>query len=164
MDYDTIDGFLSLGVTDIYIGNQLGFDIQEVAKKVHAAGVSVRIYPNICQSSYPYSDKLTQFYVRPEDIPAYENWVDVCELISFNKSDETLYKIYAKEKKWWGPLKEIIFGLDSDIDNRYIGPEFAWFRTNCRKRCLRDGSCKMCKRIEELSHVAAKIKDKKEKT
>lgn len=163
LDYDTIDGFLSLGVTDIYIGNQLGFDIQNVAKKVHAAGASVRIYPNICQSSYSYGDKLTQFYVRPEDISAYENWVDVCELISFNNSDGTLYKIYAKEKKWWGPLKEIILGLDSDIDNRYIGPEFAWFRTSCRKRCLTDGSCKMCKRIEELSHVAEKIKDKKEK-
>lgn len=163
LDYDSIEGFISLGVTDIYIGNQLGFDIQNVSKKIHAAGISVRIYPNICQSSYPYGNKLTQFFVRPEDISAYEKWVDVCELLSFSGADETLYNVYAKEKKWWGPLKEIIYGLDSDIDNRYVGPEFAWFRSNCQKRCIIDGSCKMCQMIEKLSHVAAKVKEKTEK-
>lgn len=163
IDYDMLNWFIECGVSDVYISGTLGFDIQKVAEKAHAAHVAVRVYPNFCQSNVlDRCDTLTQFYIRPEDIQFYDKFIDVCEIFETEKLNaKVIYKVYAKDKKWWGNLNEIIIGLKSDIDNRYIGPEFAWFRSACRKSCAREGICHMCKSVEELSHIAAKVKEEK---
>ena len=61
-------------------------------------------------------------------------------------------KVYKEDKKWFGQLKEIIFGLKTDLDSRYIVPHFAEHRTSCKKECLKGGKCKICERVVDLSH------------
>lgn len=151
-DWDALDAYLSTAATDVYVTEALCFELDKVAKVVHDAGKRVRVFPNVAQSStMRWCNGIKTFFIRPEDIEFYEPYVDVCEIWAEDQKQVVYYDIYAKDKKWFGPLKEIIIGLKSDIDSRFILPRFAERRIKCGKDCFKGGKCKMCDRIEELS-------------
>jgi hypothetical protein len=152
-NWDTLWGFLFLGVSDIYIVEELGFELNQVAEAAHAYGTQVRVFPNIAQSSWTKTPALMKFFIRPDDVETYEPYVDVMEFLGKEDSIETYYKIYAIDKAWFGPLKEVIIGFDGEIDSRFILPIFAEWRIRCGKRCLKGHPCKICKSIEDLSMV-----------
>lgn len=153
-DWDTLDAYINSAVTDIYITEALGFELDKVAKVVHDAGKQVRVFPNVAQSTAMFwINGIKTFFIRPEDIEFYEPYVDVCEIWAEDQKQVVYYDIYAKDKKWFGPLKEIIIGLKSDIDSRFILPRFAERRIKCGKDCLKGGKCQMCDRIESLSYT-----------
>lgn len=139
------------GVSDVYITEALGFDLTKVGDFCHQRGIKTRTFANVAQQELPLYD-IHSFFIRPEDIPIYEKSLDVCEFFSIkNISDEsTYYKIYARDKKWFGDLKEIIIGLKPSIDSRYVVKQFAEIRKDCRLRCLRDSSCRICDRCLDL--------------
>ena len=64
---------------------------------------------------------------------------------------DVYYRVYSKDKKWFGQLNELIIDFNSDIDNKYIIPRFAEKRIKCDRKCLKGGLCSRCDRIEELS-------------
>ena len=150
-DWDRVMEFISLGVTDIYVVEGLGFEIEQVSNIVHKYGIDVRVYPNVAQSSWEDLDDLRKFWIRPEDIEYYEQYVDVCELYGQNEKIDILYDIYNTDKKWFGDLREIIGGLKDKIDSRYIVPRFVKKRVNCGRSCLKGSSCQLCDHIKELS-------------
>lgn len=167
-DWDTFLSFVKIGVSDIYIAEDLGFEIDKVSKIAHENNVQIRVFPNICQTKWKeFIPSLKTFFIRPEDIKFYEDYVDVCEIFGSKEFQETIYKIYSKDKEWFGLLKEIIIGFDSDLDSRFILPRFAEKRIRCNRECLKGGKCEMCNRIEELSKSLEKsemyIKQRKEK-
>lgn len=156
-DWDVLQGFLSLGVSDMYIVENLGFEIDKVAEVLHASGVKVRVFPNVSQSRYDNTPALKTFFIRPEDMEVYEPSVDVCEFFGAKNQISVYYKIYALDKKWFGPLKEIIIGFDDELDSRFVLPPFAQRRIKCEKRCFKGAACKICDRI---SSAAKTLEDK----
>lgn len=167
--WDKFTGLISQNVSDIYITDELAFELDKVAEIAHKNNIKVRIYPNVAQSRWDKLSDILKFFIRPEDIEMYEPYVDVCEFYG-NKAQQidTYYKIYQEDKKWFGDLQEIIIGLDSKIDSRYIIPRFAEKRIKCGKDCLKGGKCEMCKRILDLSeqlenaHLIVQIDKEKE--
>ena len=149
-------GLISLGVSDVYIVEELCFEIDKVAEIAHSEGVNIRVFPNVAQSSWNDSDGITKFFIRPEDVYLYEPYIDVLEFFNSRKRENTLYKIYAIEKKWFGQLSELIVGLNDDIDSRYIASEFGDKRRACRKNCVKGGKCRICDRVVALSQVLEK--------
>lgn len=169
--WDKFTGLISQNVSDIYITDELAFELDKVAEIAHKNNIKVRIYPNIAQSRWDKLSDILKFFIRPEDIEMYESYVDVCEFYGDKAQQiDTYYKIYQEDKKWFGDLQEIIIGLDSKIDSRYIIPRFAEKRIKCGKDCLKGGKCEMCKRILDLSeqlenaHLIVQIDKKKEET
>ena len=167
--WDKFTGLISQNVSDIYITDELAFELDKVAEIAHKNNIKVRIYPNIAQSRWDKLSDILKFFIRPEDIEMYESYVDVCEFYGDKAQQiDTYYKIYQEDKKWFGDLQEIIIGLDSKIDSRYIIPRFAEKRIKCGKDCLKGGKCEMCKRILDLSeqlenaHLIVQIDKKKE--
>ena len=73
------------------------------------------------------------------------------EFFGNSQQVSTLLKIYKEDKKWFGLLNEIIIGLRSDLDSRFIVPRFAEKRIKCGKECLKGGKCQMCERVVSLS-------------
>lgn len=157
-DWDTFIGLSNLNVSDIYITENLGFEIDKVAAIAHKKNIQIRVFPNVCQSSWLETDTLKTFFIRPEDIDEYESYVDVIQFFDDGKKLDVLYDIYHNDKKWFGKLNEIIIGLDSDIDSRYIIPRFAQKRIKCGKECFKNGRCKMCERVNDLSKTLQKAK------
>lgn len=153
-DWDTLFGYIELQPSDIYIVENLGFELGSVAEILHDANIRVRVFPNVGQSAWKGTPALKKFFIRPEDVYIYEPYVDVMEFFGRENSIETMYKIYAIDKKWFGKLNELIsdFG-DNEIDSRFILPQFASRRVNCGKRCYKGRPCRTCDAIEGLAAV-----------
>lgn len=151
--WDLLQGFLLDGVTDIYIVEELGFELDKVYKVLNAANIKVRVFPDVAQASCGNLPELKSFFIRPEDMDIYAPYVDIFEFWAKEKLQETYYEIYAKDRKWFGPLNELIRGLDSsfELDSRYILPYFAERRVKCAKQCFKGGPCIICDRIEKAS-------------
>lgn len=156
--WDILDGYLNLGVTDVYIVNELGFELDKVSQVAHEHNVKVRVFPNIAQSSWLLTPDLKKFFVRPEDIEDYEPYVDVFEIFEAYEPiiAETLYKAYAIDKKWYGRLKEIIGDFYADLDGRFLHPRWVDRRVKCGKKCLKGSMCDMCNTIAGLGESLEK--------
>lgn len=157
-NWDTLTYFLSLGVTDVTIIEEMGFEIDKVAAAAHRCGTKVRILPNVAQSSVMETPGIKKFFVRPEDIKYYEPYVDVCDFFGAPKSVAVYYKIYAIDKEWFGDLNEIIISLNTALDSRFVEPIFGERRLRCGKRCLRGAGCDYC---NIALHLANTLKERK---
>lgn len=147
--WDIFYGLADIGVSDIYITNDLGFELNKLGPIAHAKNISLRAFPNVCQTSWRHGDTIKSFFIRPEDVSIYAEYIDVLEFYGPREQQEIYYKIYAKDKKWFGNLQEIIIGLSNELDSRFIMPLFGGVRTSCCKRCLKDNSCSICDLITQ---------------
>ena len=150
-NWDTFRGLIALGASDIYIVENMGFELDKIAAIAHEHNIQIRVFPNVVQSSWNDIQDIYKFFIRPEDIDVYEKYIDVYEFYGNSKKTEVYYNIYKNNKIWFGNLKEIIIGMNSDLDSRYIIPRFADKRSRCGKECFKGGKCKICDRIIELS-------------
>ena len=151
-DWDTFNTFIEAGVSDIYLVEQMMFEIKDAAAAAHKAGVKVRTFPNIAQKKYEETESIKSFFIRPEDIDLYEGLVDVMDIYTIDEiNQDVVLDIYKKDKMWWGPLKELIIGLDTDINGRYIIPRFGERRLNCNRKCFKGQKCDICQTVEQLS-------------
>lgn len=155
--WDTLNGFVAEGVSDVYIVEEMCFDLPKV-RDVVGQNIDIRVIPHIAQSSYLDMPAMLKFFIRPDDIPVYQKYVNVFELKNIQNPNAavTLAKIY-QDQGWAGQLSEIISDFDLTIDNRDILPLFAETRMACDKRCMKGSGCNMCRTYES---VAQKIKDK----
>ena len=157
-DWDILIALLKYGVTDVYIVENLGFELNKVAEIATQYNVQIRVYPNIAQSSAQVTPALKKFFIRPEDLDIYSKYIDVIEFYQVDNQLDTYYKIYAIDKKWFGKLNEIIKDFDTDIDNRYIIPKFAENRIKCGKKCFKGSPCSRCENIEKLADTLEQSK------
>ena len=155
---DQLYGLLNYNPTDMYICEELGFFLDKISKILHKNNIKVRVFPNICQSSFSDTPSIKTFFIRPEDIAIYSTFVDVFELITDEKRQQVLYKIY-KQEKWFGKIKEVIPTFKGELDSKYLLNTFGVFRSKCGKRCLyKPGSCAICDRFIEVADTFEKNK------
>lgn len=155
-DWDTFNGFMQIGVSDIYIVEELAFSLGEIGPVAHANNISIRVFANVAQSRWVKERSIKSFFIRPEDVSAYEGYVDVIEFFGDKKVVfEVMYKAYAINQYWFGPLKEIIVGLESEVDSRSLPFErFGMFRVNCQKRCNHvNSNCSICETMTDVANA-----------
>lgn len=156
-NWDMVYYLITFHPTDIFIVEGLGFEIDKVSKILHGHNISVRCFANVAQSADREMLPLKKFFVRPEDIKRYEPYIDTIEFFKRQKSLDTLYKIYAEDQVWNGPLAELIFSFnDNTIDSRYLFPAGMERRISCGRRCLRGEKCSICDEMAELSYIMNK--------
>ena len=78
-DFSQLNGLLEFGVSDVLIGNDLGFYLPQVKNIVSGRGARVRAYPNIAQSTWDTTPAEKRFFIRPEVALAYSEFIDVYE-------------------------------------------------------------------------------------
>ena len=105
---DKVWELINLGVSDIYICGELGFELEQISDKIHEAGVKVRVFPDIAQSTVASCESLTKFYIRPEDTQYYEGIVDIFEFFIFFPN---IYLILLTIIKAFFSREKIIFLL-----------------------------------------------------
>lgn len=159
--WDKFYGFLSLNVTDIFVAENLLFSVKNLSLNAKKNNKSLRCFCNVCQSSWDEMPSLKTFFMRPEDIDLYSQYIDTCQFYIRNNSVNNLnvlYQVYSKDKKWFGKLNEIIIGYDGQEDSRFIIPQFGVRRLDCEKRCIYEirYPCKICDRVAELSETLKK--------
>lgn len=113
---------------------------------------------NLAYDAYiPRETGVNGFYIRPEDIKTYEQYVSSIEFITDELSKEaTLLHVYTENKTWPGNLKLLITNLNSNVDNRGIPDDFGEARLNCQQKCVKNGSCHFCDTAMLFSNRIAK--------
>lgn len=152
-DWDILIGVLSLDVSDVYITDSMGFELDKIKEVTKAYNCQIRIFIDMCQSSFPPLNPIFSFWIRPEDIDFYSQYVDVIERWrpGDTTQDDTYYEIFMITKRWDGDLGEIIHGLEGcELDSRRFIPSWRR-RATCGKRCLKGSPCRVCYFIEKLT-------------
>ena len=153
-DWDVFKGLINLGVSDIYIVDNMAFELDKCSKIAHENNIYIRVFPNIAQSKWDNTPGEKKFFIRPEDLQYYDDFVDVVEFLGDNDNFYTIFDIYYSDKQWHGNLNEIIYGLDTDLDSRFIIPEvFAKTRIKCGKKCMKGIPCNICTKIKDVSET-----------
>ena len=151
--WDELVSLVYVGVSDIYIGSELGFEMKDVTSMCHSRNIKVRAYPNVAQTSAPFKNmpNITSFFIRPEDLHLYEGYIDIIQFFGPLDRQKVLHQIYIKET-WLGNLSDIIIGLDIDVQNRTVANPFADIRLNCKKRCNQN-KCNLCHNVQAFAQT-----------
>lgn len=138
--------FLSKGVSQIYVGGDLGFSLLDI----HEAypNIGLRVYPNIAQTKN--SPKITGFFIRPEDIVQYSNLPITFEFFGSRTKQKILYQIY-KKGVWKEDLRSIILGLEEPLIGNCLPSYFGVVRSTCKKNCALK-KCTFCTEIQKISN------------
>ena len=167
--FSEVNTLIRMGVSDIYICNELAFQITEVSKLIHAANINIRVHPNVAQlsglNSLIEQESLKQFFIRPEDLELYGEYVDIVEFFGTIDKQDVLMDIY-KDGYWMGDLNELIIGFNESINCMNLMPDFGFYRLACGHRCDL-GKCNYCdiskSLAKELKNKDIYIKKEKKK-
>lgn len=150
------------GVSEVFVGGALGFDLEKVREFCDEHNLRVRAYVNLASSSWfgMTKNSFKTFFIRPEDIDFYSQYIDTFEFYKSLDEQNINYRIYVIEKKYPGPFKEFIKYYTSDEDNHFIYPKnFADMRHNCKQRCFSKNNCHYC---DSVATLGAEIKNNPE--
>lgn len=156
VDWDSLHFVVDAKVSDVYICEALAFELPQVYRLCSFNNVKVRIYPNVAQSSIKTTELQSAFFIRPEDIDAYEPYIDVLEFYGPIEKQDVLLHIYRNTKTWPYDLSVIILGLPP-MQNTIIPRTFGATRVECGKECLRGGWCNVCKHLSTVDKFAREV-------
>ena len=152
VDFDQVYAFSQYNISDIYICEGLGFKLKDL-QPLRDRGILIRVFPDVAQynSNFPISD-INKFFIRPEGLDAYEDYIDVIELWRCDDRLSVVYEIY-KQRQWSGYLEDVVVGFSDNfsVNNLAILPLFDEMRVGCGRTCLVNGNCHYCFRCLTLS-------------
>lgn len=154
LSFFELQALLQLGVSDVLIDGVLFFKIKEVFQICNNS-TNIRIIVNQCYPNYipPQINGICGTFIRPEDIPIYEPFIQICEFDAPNglNQEAALLEIY-KRQFWADNLNFICTNLNYDVDNSLIQPNFAKNRLNCGQICMENKMCHLCQSIFQFYH------------
>ena len=147
-----LESLRDLGVEYVRLGAPLFFQMD----KVKQYGVPVRAVPNIAYlADLPHADGVCGTWIRPEDIPLYEDYIDAIEFEDCdNKKEAALWRVYSQTHLWPGFLNDLITNFNFEADNTCVHPTLGKHRLNCRQQCKETpGVCRLCHNTMSLANV-----------
>lgn len=163
--WDKLFSCILAGASDVYVCGELAFSMKKVHGVCSSRNVQVRVFPNVCQlnSKVNNLNKVTSFFIRPEDLQYYEDYIDVIEFFGSMEKQSVLFDIYKEHKGWKGDVNELILdcGPGMDVPNRNIWESFGKNRVDCGKGCNYN-KCTLCYDIFSLAKTIEKKKLERE--
>jgi hypothetical protein len=147
--YYDLRALKELGVAYVRLDAPLFFEMDEVKK----FGIPVRAVPNMaCLGEIPTKNGIYGTWIRPDDVELYEDYIACLEFEDCDTNREgVLYRIYAEQKVWGGPLSMLVSNLVSDAENHLISQDGTKIRLNCGQKCQKRGGCYICERVLRLA-------------
>lgn len=147
--YYDLQALKELGVSYVRLDAPLFFEMDEIKK----IGIPVRAVPNVaCFGEIPTKNGIFGTWIRPEDVELYEDYIDTFEFEDCDmKKESALYRIYAEQKVWNGPLAMIISNIETKAENHLISQDATKIRINCGQRCQKADRCRICERALRLA-------------
>ena len=98
-NWDELWLYLTYNITDMYITDGLGFELDKVSLILHNYSIAIRVFPNVAQALTTETAAIKKFWIRPEDSEVYEKYVDTYEFFGEPKNQKVYYDIYAIDKQ-----------------------------------------------------------------
>lgn len=154
------------GVSEVYVSDDLMFDLKRVREWCDAQDTRIRCVLNRVALTRPAMPDMyfTPFF-RPQDYPVYEKYFDVAEFDCgkrYNfKELGVLYRQFIEKHDWYGDIQEINQDVPFSVPCRGVVNLLAKKRANCGARCLAGSSCRMCENAitlaQDLKDVGAQL-------
>ena len=148
-----------LHVSEVYIADDITYNMENVRKYCEAHNVKVRCVLNMVPMTHPSFQENIQIYM-PRDMNEISKYFDVAE---FNcgkdktydfKKLAVLYRVWFEKKDWAGDMQEINEWVPFNYYCRTILPALGKAKLNCKLRCLTENSpCSKCKQAVDLSEA-----------
>ena len=153
-DWETLNGFIELGVSDIYIDGALGFQLGKVYQLCKDKGIKIRISPSQSPTAAIAGLKPNSFFIRPEDLSLVAKYIGVIDFrVANQEKEDALFSVYKRGSFIYN-LKELLDDCTFSVPNPYLKPEFGQARVNCGQRCLIPGhSCHLCETQISLTNL-----------
>lgn len=160
-NYTTLESFLSLGVSDVYIADDLCYNIEKVYKICQNNNAGIRLVANrIPLTSFNKGEDRKAPIYRPQDYYFLKLYISTFEFdcvdtithaVNWNKL-EVLYRVWFQEQKWNGDLREINSDLKFYFPNASVIPDFNDYKMDCGRRCSADvkNSCRKCEQFIDI--------------
>ena len=156
--YFELDGLVALEPAYLFLGAPLCFDLPNIAAITE---IPVRLCANLAYDAYvPRINGICGQWIRPEDVPAYEPYVEVIDFwIKDTQREQILLSVYKEKKTWPGNLNLLIDNLNVNVDNRAFAADFGEHRVKCGQRCLSHSTCHYCQSAFDLATALSKKAD-----
>lgn len=146
-----------LHVDEVYVADDLCYNLTNVRKYCDKHNVKVRVVLNTVPMTHPSISETIQIWM-PRDADELSDYFDVAEFnCGHDKSYDfkklaVLYKIWFVKKDWAGDMQEINDWVPLNYYCRTIIPSLGHTKFNCRLKCLSEGaSCSKCLQAMDLS-------------
>lgn len=157
----TLDMLVNFGVSDLYVTDDLCYNIDDVSKECYDKGIRLRCVLNRIPSTSAFKKSDPRAIIfRPEDIDLLAQYYDTFEFDCgpTNQYDwhkfNVLMRAFFEQKSWYGDLSEINDDLGFTAYNPTLTKEFFRFKYNCRRRCSTDSSsCHRCENYLDISKM-----------
>lgn len=148
----------TLGVSEVYVIDDLAYNLPIVSRWCNERGVRLRVVLNRPLSSVPKALSDT-FFCRPEDMDRLSLYFDTGEFAvgedkayDFKRAD-VLYRAFYERKYWHGNLAEIIDGLP-DVPNTGLTQTYTRNKVDCRHKCISENSpCQHCRNYMDIAKL-----------
>ncbi len=155
--FTQLEELILLGITDVYIADDLCYNLEKTKKMCEKYGVRTRMVLNWIPSHR--SDKninpKTPYFI-PEEIEELSKYIDVGEFESSSWTRiNTYYKIWFQKQSWEEDLKFLYKDLELSIPNQSLIPNFLLFRMNCGYKCGYGSPCRKCEQFLEIAQDLA---------
>ena len=148
-------------VSDITIGEPLIFNVNELQKNIHSQGVTIRIRPDKARTGIETTlveeSGINHFWLLPQHISLYENYVDVIDLIDNSVTRESeLVNIYTRNQPYSAMIDTLILGLNCPIGADFFDDKFEVRRLTCGQTCIKNkNNCHFCDQYAKMYDVIA---------
>lgn len=148
---------VSIGVSDIYIYDDLFYDLEKTKDFFDEKNIQTRMVLNKVASTSPgKAFDIRGPYVSPRDMRYLEKYIDVgefdcgSEYYNWNKFN-ALYNAFYEKEEWFGDLRS----LNDDIIFYYpvysMVPDTITWKLRCRRKCSVGGRCNHCKEVIDIA-------------
>ncbi len=152
--FSEANALIASGSECLRLGSPLAFQMDKVA----LLKAQIRLVPNQPYLSViPRENGICGQWIRPEDMHWYWDALpdaivefDFCHV----SEEEALYRVYAEQHNWPGPLSYLVQNLGDDALNRLLEKGIGLARMNCGHKCQDpSGSCRVCPNAFHLANM-----------
>ena len=152
--WSALNFLIESGVSDVFISNDLSYDLANVRRYCDKAKINMRVVINQIQNTNNdgWLGSKIVFY-RPNDTEFISQYFDACEFAADTKYIKGLITAYFENENWEGNINNIVPNSFA-LHNNSIPPDWTGLKSSCKMRCMTGGNCHMC---DNLYDIAAKL-------
>lgn len=149
-NWTQLESYAALGVTDVFIADDLTFVLPEVRNFCDKHNIKIRVVLDRVPASVTTSKKIPIYF--PQDMNFMSVYYDIGEFATDDEHKlKVLYKVWFKDKQWFGDIREINPEVPFEFPAMAVPRRFVRFRSNCEQRCLKGGKCNECNLIPNIA-------------
>lgn len=159
--YSLLDNMIYIGVSDVYIADDLCYNLENVSNRCKQDNVQIRLILNHipATNSLSFSDVRAPIFT-PRHFEALDKYIDVAEFDCFYEQEsdaynwsmfKVLYNAWFEKHDWYNDLREINLDLEIPYPVRTELPNFIERKLNCGRRCSYTDSCNKCEVVKKIS-------------